>query len=507
MSLLPATSDYSDRDFDAIVARLQALVRSVHPDWTDFEVANFGNLLLECWGFNGDVVHFYLDNQARECRFATTQHRRNMLALCRLINYDLPGASAATVDLTIRLLNGPLPGPVVLPGAYAPSPCIVRTLETANPIRGQLRDGVTIPAGATAVVATWEHALTRVWNQACSGLPDFALLLPEGPYLDASARVSTTGDGAWAEADNLLDSGPLDRNYQVVVDHYDRAELRFGDGLLGKIPTGNLTARYKVGGGLAGNVEPNALRKVEGSYADSFGNPAVLEVTNLLKASGGYPREEVAAARVHAPASLRALSRTVAREDYEINALRVAGVGRALMLTSNEDEGIPENSGRLFIIPKSGGYPSQALKDDVYECLTVTYPKTVTFQLDVCDPIYLPINIAARVWLREGYTGSAAAAQIAAALAAFFAPLDANGNVNPGIDWGFNYKDANGDPAGEIAWSDVFDVVKDCACVRKVEAASFLLNDAQDDVTLGNHLFPALGTLALIDGATGTALA
>ena len=63
MSLLPAQVDYSNKDFDAIRLRLIELLKSVFPDWSDFSVANFGNILLEMYAFVGDVISFYLDNQ------------------------------------------------------------------------------------------------------------------------------------------------------------------------------------------------------------------------------------------------------------------------------------------------------------------------------------------------------------------------------------------------------------------------------------------------------------
>ncbi|WP_233595276.1 MULTISPECIES: hypothetical protein [Corallococcus] len=61
MSLLPGSTDYTHRDFDALRARLVALVKSVFPEWTAFDVASFGNLLLEMHAFIGDVLGFYQD--------------------------------------------------------------------------------------------------------------------------------------------------------------------------------------------------------------------------------------------------------------------------------------------------------------------------------------------------------------------------------------------------------------------------------------------------------------
>ena len=47
MALLPLNLDYTDKDFASLRTRLFALIASVFPDWTDREVSNFGNILVE----------------------------------------------------------------------------------------------------------------------------------------------------------------------------------------------------------------------------------------------------------------------------------------------------------------------------------------------------------------------------------------------------------------------------------------------------------------------------
>jgi hypothetical protein len=74
----PLTIDYTDKDFEALRAKLIAFVKSVFPDWSDFSVASFGNILLEMCAFIDDVVTFYLDNHARESRLVTATQRENV---------------------------------------------------------------------------------------------------------------------------------------------------------------------------------------------------------------------------------------------------------------------------------------------------------------------------------------------------------------------------------------------------------------------------------------------
>ena len=76
MGLLAQATDYTDKDFDSLRLRPQSLVGSGFPDWTDFNVASFGTILLELFAFVGDVLTQYQDNQARESRLLTSTQRQ-----------------------------------------------------------------------------------------------------------------------------------------------------------------------------------------------------------------------------------------------------------------------------------------------------------------------------------------------------------------------------------------------------------------------------------------------
>src|SRR5690606_22568338 len=92
MAILPRNTDLTDRDFESILRREQNLVRSVFPDWTDFNTPSFGNILLELFAFVGENLSFYQDAQAAESRIVTATQRKNVIALAKLLGYKLPGA-------------------------------------------------------------------------------------------------------------------------------------------------------------------------------------------------------------------------------------------------------------------------------------------------------------------------------------------------------------------------------------------------------------------------------
>lgn len=504
MAILPVSDSYINKDFAALRARLFDAIRSVFPEWTDDATANFGNLLIESFAFVGDVLTYYQDQQARESRWGTVELRRNAIALAKLIGYELPLATEATCDVVMTLTNASaLTGSITPVGGV---PVVVSTNEVTTPVRGQLDSPVSFAPGETSKTFTWRHRLTQSpYTLVSTNRPDQIVRLPFGPFLWDSETVSTSIDGTYVRVDSFLDSGPTDKHYRVDVDHNDLATVQFGDGRNGKIPAGNITAVWDIGGGSEGNVEPGGLSVVETELRDVAGTRAYFTVANALRATGGGPREEVAAARVNAPNSLRVLTRTVAREDFEINARRVPGVGRALMLTSNEYVGIDENAGELYIIPVGGGTPSQGLLDDVYTMCTVTYPSTVTFRLEVLAAVYRTVDVDVTVWLREHQTASAVRTAILAALEDYFEPMLSTGEANPSVGFGYEYKDENGDPAGQVPWSDVFNAIRDVSGVRKVDPG-MTLNGGVTSVDIANYQFPALGTVTIRDGRTGNAL-
>lgn len=503
MALLQTGLDYSDKDFDSLRARLHNLIDSVFPDWTDKEVATFGNILVESFAFVGDVLTFYQDNQAKESRITTARLRRSMLQAVKLIGYKPIGQVAATTELTYTL-SGPPAGSVTIAAGDR-----FRTQRVTDPVTFQALQTTVIPAGANpaAVLFDVEHSTNSSEVFQSSALPNQEIRLNDRPFLDGSLVVSAA-DGAYSVVEDFLDSTASDRHVTVQVDANDRATLRFGNGIAGAVPQGTISCAYKTGGGVEGNVEPGTIRRVEKVYTDSFGNPVQVTVTNAARATGGLARQTVEAIRTAGPRSLRALTRSVGREDFEIHALKVAGVARALMLTTNQRAAIEENTGQLVIVPGGGGQPSETLKAAVLDQITNPdkFPHTLTFSASVVGPDYRTINVFAKVFPRTGANSTAAqlasmAAAIRGALQSYFALELPDGGPNPTTDFGLRTD-------GLVAFSDIYNVVRDVAAVRRIgdHTADFTLNGEPEDVEIEPHEFPLLGTVTIVNGFTGALL-
>jgi hypothetical protein len=508
MAILPSSLDYTDRDFDALKARLEKGIRTVFPDWSDFDVATFGNLLLESNAFTGDVHTYYQNRQAREAFWAVANLRKSLLDLGKLIGFEPSTATASQVDVTISIKDGG----VAVNDVPIVQGSVVRTRDVNVPIRFRTLADTLIPAGFSEVVGvTAENSEQRSETFESTGLPNQEIQLASTPFLENGLLISDSA-GPFSIVDSFLDSTAADRHATVAVNELERATVRFGNGTAGAIPIGTITSSYNVGGGSSGRVDPGTVSRIDGTFTDALSNPVQLEVTNPAASTPAVDRPTIEQIRIEGPETLRALNRTVAREDFEINARRVAGVSRSLMLTSDQDSGLPENSGILFVVPEGGGAATQAILDAVLAEVTTVRPRTVTFQVTTQSAVYLQADVTTTVYLKSGFETAAAKATaratILADLASFFAISNEDGTPNTKIDFGFNLKDADGNPSGEITWSDVHNSVRDSSPVRKVDAGAtgFLLNGARDDLTIALREFPILGDVVIINGDTGAPL-
>jgi len=503
---IPASVDYTDRDFASIRARLFATLRTVFPEWTSENVFAFGNLLVELFAYVGDILTFYQDAQAREAFLPTATLRTSLLRIAAALGYTPATATAATADV---VLTAPIPPTrdvpisngfrVAVPGAGG-TDTVFQVINANGP-------GYTLPAGAESITVTVENSSSATDYFDSTGKRGQEYALTAAPYLDGSCVV-VASNGTFSQVDDLLDAGPSDKVYTVRVDTNDRATLRFGDSVQGVIPLGTVTVYYKTGGGAAGTVTAKAISKVIDQAVDLAGVPVTLTASNPGASTPGTSRTSNAKIKQDAPRQNRVKINSIADEDYVINVERLPEVARVLYLTRDMDPAVPENTGFLYPIPVGGSYPTTDLKNKCVRQVTVVYPSPSTFKVFAFDPAYKVANITAVIYKTQGVTAAAVKKAITTALTDFFAPTNADGTKNLSVDFGANIKNAAGAIAASIAWSDVYNVVRDCTGVRKIDANAngFLINGLRADLTLTSREFPKLGTITIIDADTGATL-
>jgi len=517
--VLSTSKDYTDKDFDALRARLISLIKSIpeFSDWTDFAVADIGNILMEAFSFVGDVLAFNLDGASREAKWGTATQLRSILRLAKQIDYRPKGATAATVTETIRA-TGTLAADVLIPAGT-----VIQTKD-ASPVAFQTLTDITLTPGAPSDTVDVENSKTVTETSEASSEAFQTFSLGQVPFLSGSLVV-TTSQGSWTLVDNFLASSASDLHYTLDVDAGDQGTVMFGDGTTGAKPIGTITRRYKLGGGSVGMVSDGVITDIQGTFYDTLGNRVELVATNSAKTVGGDEKEAVSTIKVRAPAFIKAGNRTVCREDFEFRARNAAGVGRALHLTRKEDEAVDPNTGLLWIVPQGLGFLTPTIRAAI-TAEFVKYPYAPSFYLQIMDPWYLDVSSAAKVYFQGSAKKNVVKTAIAKALTDFFAltTSDAQGNVidNSNVDFGYYYQDGDGAPTGLLPYADLFALVEGIPGVRKVggNPEDFLLSSAvtntqgttaletnvHKDLAFGIRQFPRFVGITLVDGDTGSTL-
>lgn len=505
MTIYPAGTDYTSRDKAAFFDRSVRAARAVFPNWTSQEAADFVTLFLESEATFGDFVSYYSNRNHREAHLVTCTDRIN--AVRHALKYDYTPRRRTATQVTLQFdLTAAAAGSVTFEQGRT-----VRSKSISSAIAVQLLSDLVLPAGTTQGTVTAENSERHEESYTPSTQPNQRMPLSFAPFI-AFDSFSDSVSSAWAEVTTWKDSGPTDYHYRLLLNTDMEAVVEFGDGTRGAMPVGQVDTVYRSGGGEVA-ISTGEMTVPEFTLTDNLGNTVLFSVTNPADGVTGLEEETVAELKENVPAANRVRLNTVALEDYQINAESVDGVARAMLMTADQDTAMPENTGYLYVMGLGSRYydggPYQpatataAQKTAVELLITTTKPKTVTFRLYVLDYVQQVINITARVKLTTGAIPASVDTAIRRSLQDFFAPIAADGTKNEQVDFGYNYRDVNDALDNELAWSDIFNAVRDATGVRSVDPDTFL---PLDDVTIPVNAFPVLGTVTLINDATGLAL-
>lgn len=145
--------------------------------------------------------------------------------------------------------------------------------------------------------------------------PNQAFTSSKDGFIDESEAV-TVAAVVWTRVENFLQSKPTDRHYQVVLGENDRATFKFGNGIAGAIPDGQVAATYRYGVQENGNVGANTIvvDKSGLGFARSLWNPRPAIGWQEAQAASEASLE---LAKIEGPASLRIVEVALGPADVE----------------------------------------------------------------------------------------------------------------------------------------------------------------------------------------------
>src|SRR4051794_31257041 len=316
--------DYTSKDYASLRESLLEVATERLPEWTDHSPNDLGVLLVELFSYMGDIVLHHQDRLASESYLSTAIERRSAVDLLRLVGDELRPPRPASADLTLLFdpahadpitipqgatFQAKLPGetePVTFRFEREDLTVVPSTLPVFRASDGtQFRKLEPLPVVQVDVVVEAEVV------GSSDGSASQRFKLARRPLVDGTLELRVdegAGPRLWEQRDTLLLSVADDRHYLGVRDGNDDAWIEFGDGRHGRIPArgrNNVTADYRTGGGVHGNVPAQSITK---SVVQIDG---LKQVVNTEQASGGQDSETAAEAAARAPRLFRAMGRAV----------------------------------------------------------------------------------------------------------------------------------------------------------------------------------------------------
>lgn len=413
--------DYTSRDYAGFVQEMKNAAITRFPEWTSTDPNDFGNVLIEAWAYQGDILSFYGDRIANESFLATATQYDSVLKLAAMLDYSPKGTSAAQVVLTLTVPETAL---VVIP---ALTQVTTGSIDSTPVVFETDSDFTMLPSGSDStklvtaqLSATQGTTVSGEVLGVSDGTPNQSFSLLQAPVIDGSLYVSVkespvSDPQLWSFANRIIESSPDDDDYTSAVNASSSVTVTFGDGVTGRIPpVGSIIyATYRVGGGPAGNVGANTITTFTdvGPIADASNgtvDASNLLITNLLAANGGADAESIESIRANAPAWVSAQNRAVTLDDYPAIANSVPRVAKA------SASGVVYTNVVVYIAPAGAGQPTQDLLNVVSSYFQ---GKTIPgVSVTISTPVYQPIDIDVIVQATPPYSRSTVKANVINAL-------------------------------------------------------------------------------------------
>lgn len=366
----------------------------------------------------GSIPDWATDWKKRDLRALDASGRTGTIRSARLFDFVLaasdkndPVTQEIAIVSSVAIVTDPYPHTQILLQSSLLH-CYDRAMTTVNANVGLATNGASVGeilgSGAAATP-------NQMFNLKQSPLTFVSATTPTGRLSTLEVRANGV---AWKEVPSLYEQGSSAQVFATLNQPGGGTTVLFGDNVEGAtLPTGqnNVQAKYRVGSGLAGNVDA-------GSITTLIDRPlGVGGVNNPMAAAGGQDPQSVDDIRRNAPLSVLTLGRAVSITDYQYYAASFAGIAKAHAIW------IPSGPGRgvFLTVAAAGGAalpPGSPTLDHLVESLhnygnplvpihAVSYLETL-FSLEadlVVDPAYDQnvVQAAALAALRQNYSFAA----------------------------------------------------------------------------------------------------
>lgn len=385
---------------------------------TDYSEGNILIIILSLFAAIAEVLHYYVDNMARETFLSTARRYDSVVKHGALVDYHARAAIAATVDV---ILSRSITGNSI--GAKLTIPHGTLFTDSSGNSWLSARDVIWYSNVTTCKVPIIQHEryTASALNNMVIPTGDRVILnlgtLPNGKYYEQGSMSLQIGGETWVLVDTFAKSKPTDKHFMVSVDEALNPYIMFGDGTFGKKPAAGAKITnvvFYLTNGTQGNVKSNTITSVPSVISSSITDATV---SNAYDAGGGSNYENFTMLKEHIPLSVKTLGVAITKEDFESLAMLVDGVNKAKA---------DYECGRkltIYISPDGGAVASSELINRVYNLLSQRAPMTTWLKVKSAGKVQIILEM--EVTGKKSYKTPEIQTQILTALYNAYSPEQA----------------------------------------------------------------------------------
>lgn len=341
---------YIDRSYEQMKNAIISRFPIETPELTDHTENDLFVVMVSVWSGIAEMLGYYIDIAAREIFLSTSRYYTSAVKIANLFNYRIRGVNSAKTTLLFSL-NTPSTSNIIIP--------VNTKVKTANNIEFLTNNQVTLIAGTLGV---------EVDAVQSEDVLDFVLGTSDGSSnqtfeleinVEDKSTIIFIDSIQYTFSENLAFNNFTEKVYTTTLNSEGKTIVKFGDGVNGFIPENGLdiSIRYRKSLGFEGNLAENTVTLIESDITTP--NSEELNVTNIIRSSGGKDIETLEELQQNIPLSTRTLNRAVTTQDHIDIAVLNQGVAKAFVdFQCGSDV-------KIFIVPEGGGIASQALLDNV----------------------------------------------------------------------------------------------------------------------------------------------
>lgn len=385
---------------------------------TDYSEGNILIIILSLFAAIAEVLHYYVDNMARETFLSTARRYDSVVKHGALVDYHARAAIAATVDV---ILSRSITGNSI--GAKLTIPHGTLFTDSSGNSWLSARDVIWYSNVTTCKVPIIQHEryTASALNNMVIPTGDRVILnlgtLPNGKYYEQGSMSLQIDGETWVLVDTFAKSKPTDKHFMVSVDEALNPYIMFGDGTFGKKPAAGAKITnvvFYLTNGTQGNVKSNTITSVPSVISSSITDATV---SNAYDAGGGSNYENFTMLKEHIPLSVKTLGVAITQEDFESLAMLVDGVNKAKA---------DYECGRkltIYISPDGGAVASSELINRVYNLLSQRAPMTTWLKVKSAGKVQIILEMD--VTGKKSYKTAEIQTQILTALYNAYSPEQA----------------------------------------------------------------------------------